>query len=679
MSFHASSSVSDGTAVPLSRAIQGAIHPSCAIVGRRSFYVFHEGDAVMSTQLVSPLTSVQGGQTPRRDEFQEALSLCPHVARVDDSVLWVVSKIFDSARDRRVKKGGYLFLAYFLRLSTIDQLSLFPGTEKCDVAVVQVRRVIDLCKLPKDQWPWCYESTLKYLDLLVAAGVFERHHLGRGRGQAIHFPLRPYMLIPEGAEKRLSAMSTKRARVSASAAFTRVVQHCHTQPGSDVASPSSLQSSPCVPDFVAQEVEKSVLALVAALHNLRDSTGYEAQELQLLKQHLYQHTVRILHETKKGDSFEQDSVPSVGSRSTHTSLAGDSSAANRRVKAKNLTLASHPVDSSSSLIESSLIHTHPLQGNDESLNEDGGTSFVDSALTVDSLRTRCTWLIEFNSGGRDAVRETAQLLSEYFSGDETWARHYAKMLRANCGALHLAIVDALVRSSFPDPGHKPDQLGGGWITKRYKAYRGGEAPVPEIEAWAESPYDYVTIAKVLDTIAGVVPRDLGRPTPQDVVVQGEQLRDFWREDAALGLESRGISFVEVDGEVLLCAEYQHLRACALREELSHSSLANSEISYETETYLEWTRMQIPQQTDPQEVPSWIPRSLARLEAIVDSQVERVEHVCSPFGDSHAIVLSSLSDPALSRVLGSEQEVESLFAVWQQVLSGRVPGATPLQT
>ncbi|MGH2638943.1 MAG: hypothetical protein ACRDF4_06645, partial [Rhabdochlamydiaceae bacterium] len=98
------------------------------------------------------------------------------IMRVHDSLLWVTCNIFASSRDRRVKRGGILFLAHLLRMSEIIQLSLFPGTEVGDVARIVIPNILKLCrKRQENGWGWCYDTTLKYLHLLIAASVLVTH------------------------------------------------------------------------------------------------------------------------------------------------------------------------------------------------------------------------------------------------------------------------------------------------------------------------------------------------------------------------------------------------------------------------------------------------------------------------------------------------------------------------
>ena len=93
--------------------------------------------------------------------------------------------------DRRVTVSATVFFAHFLRLARIIQLTL-PNLGTCDVAVIHIPTVYELCTNKSlYAWPMCYEATLKYLRLLVAAGVFNKPKQKRGTGVVYHFPLIP--------------------------------------------------------------------------------------------------------------------------------------------------------------------------------------------------------------------------------------------------------------------------------------------------------------------------------------------------------------------------------------------------------------------------------------------------------------------------------------------------------
>lgn len=169
------------------------------------------------------------------EERQAAQTISGLIARVDDSILWVASRIFAAPHDRRVKRGGCVFLAHLLRFATLVQLSLFPETEVGDVARIAIPNIFKFCRNKANAWPWCYDATLKYLGLLVAAGVL----VTRPDEQGIYYlPLDVYALLPEYAEKQIEKLATKRSKVSRSAAFRRTAVHC-ALPGKQISTNAS--------------------------------------------------------------------------------------------------------------------------------------------------------------------------------------------------------------------------------------------------------------------------------------------------------------------------------------------------------------------------------------------------------------------------------------------------------
>lgn len=148
--------------------------------------------------------------TCTNDEYKAALAISPQFEFVHPSVFWTVTQIFASSRDGRVKKSGCMFLAHFLRLASIKQMTL-PHIGTCDVAVITIPTIYLLCTDPKYGWPWCYDTTTKYLSLLVAAGIFSKPLQKRGQGVVYHFPLAAYTMPAHGL-KKLEQLAKKEQR-----------------------------------------------------------------------------------------------------------------------------------------------------------------------------------------------------------------------------------------------------------------------------------------------------------------------------------------------------------------------------------------------------------------------------------------------------------------------------------
>lgn len=196
----------------------------------------------------------------------------------------------------------------------------------------------------------------------------------------------------------------------------------------------------------------------------------------------------------------------------------------------------------------------------------------------------------------EEIRYQAQLLSYRFDHSDESIGLYTTRLREDPWILRISIIDALVRGRFPDPGYKPQHLRGGWVSKCYKAYRTGKKEIPaEVLAWAQTSYSYDDIEDVLDEVStwqNSNSSKLTRPFPDEVIIDSLSLRDFWKEDAAYGLERRGIFYVDMNGELLLCKKYEEYRFNALSflQEEGESLVLSPETEYEVQNYLQWVQL-----------------------------------------------------------------------------------------
>lgn len=202
---------------------------------------------------------------PLDEERRAAHAISSLIEQVDDSVLWIVIKIFAAARDKRVKRGGCLFIAHLLRFSTLVQLSLFQGTEISDAARIAIPNILKFCKNRANGWPWCYDTTLKYLDLLIWAGVLVTRPDEPG---VYYLPLNTYVLLPEYAARQVEKLAGKRSKVSRSAAFKRTAVHCTLLgDGKPVGDAWMVDSPKGALVIDEQEMQQLVQALGAALQN----------------------------------------------------------------------------------------------------------------------------------------------------------------------------------------------------------------------------------------------------------------------------------------------------------------------------------------------------------------------------------------------------------------------------
>lgn len=120
-------------------------------------------------------------------------------ARIHPSVLRLVEQLFAGSQ-----VDGILFLWHFLQLAQTMQLSL-PDSGVCNVAIISVQSVWDLCRNPNYHWPHSYDTTSKYFRLLCAIGVFIKPKVGRKENIQYHFPLREYCM-PENAFQKLDEL-----------------------------------------------------------------------------------------------------------------------------------------------------------------------------------------------------------------------------------------------------------------------------------------------------------------------------------------------------------------------------------------------------------------------------------------------------------------------------------------
>jgi hypothetical protein len=161
--------------------------------------------------------------------YQEALAICSLYALLDQSIRYALHTVFGPSTDKRVKRGGNIFIAHLLRFGSMVQDSLFPGTEICDCARIVIPNILAFTKDPS--WPWCYDTTLKYLNLLVAAGILITKPEERG---IYYLPIGPYVLLQEHAKQQIEHLAHRRTKVSRSTAYMRTVQHCLTPPNAVV-------------------------------------------------------------------------------------------------------------------------------------------------------------------------------------------------------------------------------------------------------------------------------------------------------------------------------------------------------------------------------------------------------------------------------------------------------------
>lgn len=615
------------------------------------------------------------------EERRAARAISPLIDRFDDSVLWNVAKIFSAGHDKRVKRGGCVFLAYLLRFSTFVQRSLFPGTEVGDAARIAIPNILRICQNKENGWPWCYESTLKYLDLLVAAGILVK----RPDEPGIYYLRSTYALRQEDAIERIEKLAKKRSKVSHSAAFKRTKDHCTKSCDGTSLDDLQMVDSPKGALVVdEQEVARLVQTLSAAIQR--------CQGVALLPSTL----AEVMHivATHAPSVLKKGAARFIARRSREATslLSGDRrqpfDAGESTNWPENLPVGGQVVDSRRAALTDSLFTT----SNDDSFREKilsesstgESTNLAERSQIVDShgtsaplphpLAQQCTpaTMLSWRFPQTDQERERgttiqshlAALLSDRFEGNGSREAHYMKLLTEDCRALDIAIIDAMVRSHFPDPKHKRDTLGGAWVTNKYQEYRAGAQMPEEILAWADRPYTYDAINAVLAKVASFLPaQGRTRPRPGALIVDSSALEDFWTNGAAEGLRAHGYLYVDLDGDLLTCEEYEQRRLQALEIALD-SGPPEPAVEAEVAAYLDWVA---PAACDAGEeamllanLPSKLLPYLGKLERILDPERYVLSVQVAPLSRRRLITVHMRHDPGQAWLLPYGCDVDAFI-------------------
>jgi hypothetical protein len=260
----------------------------------------------------------------------------------------------------------------------------------------------------------------------------------------------------------------------------------------------------------------------------------------------------------------------------------------------------------------------------------------------------------------------ANLLSDFFEQNASRVRHYLALLAQDPRALDIAIIDSIVRSHFPDPRHKPDRLGGPWVTKMYKAYRQGQQVEPAILAWANTTYSYGALQVVLAEAARwqeAQGQRCKRPRPEDVIVDSG-LHDFWDSGASQGLNSKGCFGVDLEGALLTCREYEKLRQYLLFS--ATLALPPQEYEYEWITYLDWIRPRICAVEEENwllaNLPGMFRHYLGKLERALDPECYALSVQVAPLSHRRVLVVHLRDDPRQAWLLPYGCDVDA-FIRW----------------
>ncbi len=587
-------------------------------------------------------------QTMPTDEYQRSLLISPSFKRVDDSVLELISQIFSS--DDRRAINGFHFLAHFLRLAQIVQLSLFPD---CDVAVISVQSVWMLCTSNTYAWPFSYEATSKYLRLLCALGLFSKPARRKSDPVTYHFPLRSYT-APESTSAALQSLRTSRnGKVRNALALKRLSSEEPKQNRS--ISTKIAASTNCE---LIQRLQMAAIAVRDALQKNGVMVPTTAlQQITAALSHTLLSESRFLLDTK-AVSFQAECASERGHRvesaieSLEAQLSSYENEPDETMESatcsQNLLSAQQKVDSvANSHTEFSISNNNLYLKETECITELNGSAQSESAINAKG-KQKVDSLSEKDFLGAEHLCHDASELSYLFEHDDSSVGHYTTLLRENHHATRLAVIDAWMRSKWPDPGYKRKRLGGGWVTQEYKVYCSGTLPPAEFRAWAETDYSYRQIKMVLDAIdhyQQTTFRRSERPLPSEVIVAAEAIADssFWEYVTAQDLERRGYLYVDVEGDLVSITKYKQLRlrvidqlsqdvqdlekgltispSCLLHG-LEHMELEHLESLREAEViaYLTWIQPQVclPQKLSPScQLPQELADDIGCLEAVLD--------------------------------------------------------------
>ncbi|GHO65056.1 hypothetical protein KSC_039480 [Ktedonobacter sp. SOSP1-52] len=248
-----------------------------------------------------------------------------------------------------------------------------------------------------------------------------------------------------------------------------------------------------------------------------------------------------------------------------------------------------------------------------------------------SLRDQVTAMkVAYETATHEMLEALAQDYSQRFSQTNENVGVYLKRMHEHPEWLHVAAVDALVRTWFPDPGCRAARLGGGWVIKRYRAYvEGQEEPPAELVAWAQWILDgglsYNHLEWVLEVAArsgGITPGEGKRPLPHEVIIETGMLQEFWVEGGARGLERYGYLFVDLDGEFFTPDDYERHRQAAVNEVLSTPyDPSDSQVRYEIQTYLAWAESQRLPVEEEQALLTNLPRPLVQWVSALGKRID----------------------------------------------------------
>ncbi|GHO77236.1 hypothetical protein KSD_50070 [Ktedonobacter sp. SOSP1-85] len=668
------------------------------------------------------------------------------------ALLEQVQQVFGFPQDRRCL-NGHAFLAHWLRVARVEQIPLVPHEGSQPVAALTIQSLRAFCTSPSLGWPWCYDTTAKYVSVLQAAGLLFKVKQPKGMGTTYYFPLTSTPCLPVCVEQ-VQQLTSRRKSVKRSRALQRVSAYLeqtaciesdhdgketgdmetrpeylslvpppqHEQGTHDHASQTTqrhgqlsgkedqvgrtverltammrsygMRVTPPVKVSIATIVWEELTHLTQAvspqppeerepvsslsetqpkppgevMHDDRTMMGRQSRrfrrrsriveedrrplakpstsvedrrplvqetvdrcgtQTQIQEAHTRTHArARVefnslnnhqfpkkeIHEKSEDELREQDLTKKQVDGLVHTAEeSGQSIAACVRGKI---------IDNPSSSLSSPAQEEVSLVTTNEEDEADG--PFLSLRDQVAAMKR------VYEPATHEMLEALALDYSQRFNQSNENVGVYLKRMREHPQWLHVAAVDALVRTWFPDPGRRAARLGGGWVIKKYREYvEELEEPLAEMVAWAEwilnGGLTYNHLEWVLEVAArsgSITPGEGKRPLPHEIIIEAERLQEFWVAGGAQSLEGSGYLFVDLDGDFYTPQDYERHRQAAVNEVLSTPyDPSDSQVMYEIQTYLAWAETQRLPAEEEQALLTDLPRPLQQWVSALNRRID----------------------------------------------------------
>ncbi len=502
-----------------------------------------------------------------KSAYLDAITKYPLLNLVDPAILEEVGELF-ATEDRRTA-NVYRMLGFLLTQATIEQKTLFH--EMCDVAVITIKNYKHLRSF--SEWQWCHETTCKMMKIFLVKKYFIKAQQQRGKGTIYYFPLR--RLNVSFSEEDLQSLQHAWSKLRRSQVVSRLQRNCSGQQLDKKEQAGVVESS-----LVDQREQQSddvglVGQATTALSDLLKQHGITVSPAlgREIQQTIEQHFVKPLFGRLLGSADLSSQQPPICFQTDHFLPR------NEEKRVRSTILSSSDLPNGSKLADPSYAYTHIIR--DENIFEENmHKSEVDSSpnlstshakgsdISLDPLADPSSLACYFADVplASMSVEEYALDLSARFpdpSGND-YTPLFRRLRREMPRELHCAVVDALWRTIYRDAGHEQDEdeLGGGWVVKKCRAY-GERNPVPpEVLSWAQTGYSYDLLlfyfeadrAWQLDKYGCI----MRRSSFYDLLFDGSTIssEEFQQQGGAQGLERSGYQFVSFEGKLFTCQQYE---------------------------------------------------------------------------------------------------------------------------